>query len=74
MSPVRQVQLVALLNTVGAAIPLLLTLRAVAVPSVVVPLLGVWGVCWSLPFFVPPGLFVLQLSRSHAALVTTIYD
>lgn len=73
LSDARKNQLVAGLNIIGTLIPLALCSGRVAHPSLITPLLGLWGVCWALPFFVPPGLFALSLSRPHAALLTNIY-
>jgi len=43
--------------------------------NLVVASLFMWGLGWSLPFYVPPGKLALRLGgRDHAALLSNIYD
>jgi predicted MFS family arabinose efflux permease len=38
-------------------------------------ILGMWGLSWSVPFYIPPGVYALEVGGdAHAAFVTNVFD
>ena len=80
LSARRQVNLVTGMNVCGAGLPFILALNALKVipalsNAVILFILTLWGVCWSLPFYLPPGIVALRLGgKEHSALLTNVFD
>ena len=79
LSKSLQLKVIALFNSIGFFFSWLLYMQvkgAITLPlNLVVASLFMWGLGWSLPFYVPPGKLALSLGgRDHAALLTNIYD
>ena len=71
-------RLVTVLLVVCAIVPALLAYRS-SLPfdlsPFAVPLLFLWGMAYSLPFYLPPGEFALKIGgKSAAALFTNLFD
>ena len=69
-------QLVFVLLAVCGVVPLVLSLGPAVVPKVaVVPLTVLWGLCYAMPFYVPPGEFAMQVGgKSGTGLFTNLFD
>ena len=54
----------------------MLSLGPTVVPTVaVVPLTVLWGLCYAMPFYVPPGEFAMQVGgKSGTGLFTNLFD
>ena len=76
MAPPQKVQLVFVLLAVCGVVPLVLSLGPAVVPTVaVVPLTVLWGLCYAMPFYVPPGEFAMQVGgKSGTGLFTNLFD
>jgi MFS family permease len=79
LSKLTQLKVITLFNSLGCFFSWLLYLQVKGVVSLpltfVIASLFMWGLGWSLPFYVPPGKLALSLGgRDHAALLTNIYD
>ena len=76
MAPPQTVQLVFVLLAVCGVVPLVLSLGPAVVPTVaVVPLTVLWGLCYAMPFYVPPGEFAMQVGgKSGTGLFTNLFD
>ena len=76
MAPPQKVQLVFVLLAVCGVVPLVLSLGPAVVPKVaVVPLTVLWGLCYAMPFYVPPGEFAMQVGgKSGTGLFTNLFD
>ena len=76
LAPGGKVKLVALLLAVCAAVPLALSLGPEVLPRpLVVPLAVLWGLAYALPFYIPPGEFVMQIGgKSATGLFSNLFD
>ncbi len=79
LTKLMQLKVIALFNSFGFFFSWLLYLQVkgtIILPlNLVVASLFMWGLGWSLPFYVPPGKLALSLGgKDHAALLTNIYD
>lgn len=77
LAPRTQAAAIAACLVVTTAVPALLLARSY-VPGVdvlVLPLLFAWGLCFSVPFYLPAGTFALELGgKRNGALFTNLFD
>ena len=80
LTPKQQISTVVAMNICATVFPAILALNAIKwIPpmtnALVLSVLTLWGVCWALPFYIPPGIIALKVGgKNHAALITNLYD
>jgi len=70
---------IALFNFFGTILPLLLALKAMNILAFsnffALLILTLYGACWALPFYIPPGVYALTVGGTeHAAFITNLFD